>query len=188
VERGWKQIAEGISMSNAAADTAKVAAFRKELAAQLQNLPCFKALRNRRQRCFLAAFASCCDVKAAAIMSGCQWRSHYGWMEDPDYKRAFDFAKDIAGDVLEASMFDAAMHGDDRVVTFKGKVTSKYKQKSDIVRIFRLKGLKPQYRENFAINNFSGPIQLNVKFPSEIASPLDDSPALINYDPDPDQH
>ena len=88
--------------------------------------------------------------------------------KDPDYKQAFELAKDIAGDVLEGAMFDAVLNGDERVVTYEEKVTGKYKQKSDVLRIFMLKGLKPQYRDSFPLNFMSGPVTLAITYPPAV--------------------
>jgi len=61
-------------------------------------------------------------------------------------------------------------------------ITGEYNKKSDVLRIFMLKGLKPQYRDNFSINQFAGPVQLNVKLDTNAVDPLQLSgnQALLN--------
>jgi len=96
------------------------------------------------------------------------------WLStDPTYVQAFGKARDVVADRLEGEVLDSAFRGDQRVVTFEGEVTAKYRQKSDIMRIFALKGLKPEYRDNFSLNQFTGPVQVNVKFSSNTFNPLE---------------
>jgi hypothetical protein len=73
--------------------------------------------------------------------------------------------------VLEASIYEAVTVGDEKILSWQGKVVDKYHQKSDILRIFMLKGLKPQYRDSFNMSQFAGPVQLNVSL-GKVIDPL----------------
>jgi hypothetical protein len=137
----------------------------KQIVAAVKQLPYFKAIKNRRKRAFLAAYAKCANITEAAVLAKCDWRNHYWWLDkDENYKQAFERAKEIAADLLEGQIFDAVMNGDVKTVTYEGSVTDTYKQKSDILRMFVLKGLKPQYRDNFNVTNVQGPTVVNFTF------------------------
>jgi hypothetical protein len=134
----------------------------------------FKGIRNPKKRAFLAAFSRSGQIVKAAKRAKIHWSSHYVWLStDPTYVQAFGKARDVVADRLEGEVLDSAFRGDQRVVTFEGEVTAKYRQKSDIMRIFALKGLKPEYRDNFSLNQFTGPVQVNVKFSSNTFNPLE---------------
>jgi hypothetical protein len=136
--------------------------------------PVFKQIRNLKKRTFLAAFCRVGAIEKASRKAKVHWSSHYRWLEsDQTYAQAFELARGIVGDRIEGSMIDSALNGDKKFVTFEGEVTDSFKQKPDIVRIFMLKGFKPQYRDNFSINQFSGPVQVNVKFSANAPDPLD---------------
>jgi hypothetical protein len=150
--------------------------------AEIKNLPYFKSLKNRLKRKYLAAYARCGNITQAGKIAGCDWRNHYWWLDrDLEYKQAFEKAKEIAGDLLEGQIMDAVMNGDEHPIIWNGVITGKYKRKSDILRMFMMKGQKPQYRDNFSINQFNGPMQLNVKFDSSSVDPLDQT-KLVNDD------
>jgi hypothetical protein len=142
------------------------AATRKLIQERVVALPEFKGLR-KLQRCFLVAYSATFDVKKSAEIVGCNWSLHYNWLrQNGAYKIAYEAARDVAADVLEAAVYDAVTRGDDKVVTFEGKVTDRYKQKSDILRIFMLKGMKPQYRDSYNLANQVGPVSVSITYPS----------------------
>jgi len=154
-----------------------------QIVAEVKSLPYYKNIKNRLKRKYLAAYARTGNVKAAAKVAGCDWRNHYWWLErDAEFKQALEKSKEIAGDILEGQIFDAAMNGDVVPIIDKGVITGEYNKKSDVLRIFMLKGLKPQYRDNFSINQFAGPVQLNVKLDTNAVDPLQLSgnQALLN--------
>jgi hypothetical protein len=142
------------------------AATRKEIQTRVRDLPSFKGLR-KLQRCFLTAYSGTFDVQKSAEIVGCHWRNHYVWLaNNPAYKQAYEAAREIAGDVLESAVYDAVMNGDNKVLSFKGKVVDTYKQKSDLLRIFMLKGLKPEYRDSYNFSSTIGPVAINIRYPS----------------------
>ena len=160
------------------------AATRKEIQVRVKNLPAFKGL-SRLKRCFLTAYAGTFDIQKSAAIVGCHWRLHYVWLaKDPAYKLAFEEAREIAGDVLESAVYDAVMNGDDKVLSFKGHIIERYKQKSDILRIFMLKGLKPQYRDSFNLSAVTGPISLSITYPGSSTKPVIEEAQLIDESQD----
>jgi hypothetical protein len=99
--------------------------------------------------------------------------THYRRMHnDQDYVLAFREAEMVASDVLIDELHRRATEGAEHVVTYEGKITDRYKLPSDLCLIFALKRLRPEFRDNFSINNFVGPVQLNVHFDSKAVDPL----------------
>lgn len=81
-------------------------------------------------------------------------------MNNPAYTEAFNRAREIAGDIAEGEIYRRAFLGFDHPVIYGGKITTTYKEFSDILAMFYLKGLKPErYRENV---NLSGSVGLPV--------------------------
>jgi hypothetical protein len=148
----------------------------RALAKEIRVLPEFKAIKPR-QRAFILAFAKTFNIQGAALKSGIPWVNHYAWLKNSEtYRQAFEYAKQIAADTAEGDVYERAFVGEKREVTTQrgnSVVTETYKDKSDILAIFMLKGLRPQYRDNFSINNFSGPVQLNTSFGGNVVDPLD---------------
>src|SRR5206468_4475269 len=96
----------------------------------------FKGIRNPKKRKFLAAFSQSGQIVKAAKRARIHWSSHYVWLStDPTYLLAFGKARDVVADKLEGEVLDSAFRGDQRVVTYEGEITAKYRQKSDILRI-----------------------------------------------------
>jgi hypothetical protein len=123
----------------------------------------FTTICNSKKRRFLAAFASCGQIRAASKIARISWASHYGWLKDEDsaaYIEAFNHAREIAGDIAEGEIYRRAFLGFDHPVIYEGKITTTYKNYSDSLAMFWLKGLKPErYRENL---NLSGSVGLPV--------------------------
>jgi hypothetical protein len=124
--------------------------------------PLFATISNPKRRAFLAAFASCGHVVAAAKEAGISWTSHYNWLKAEDsaaYTEAFNRAREIAGDIAEGEIYRRAFLGYDHPVIHQGAITTTYKDYSDMLAMFWLKGLKPErYRENQKIElNVTGP-------------------------------
>ena len=123
----------------------------------------FTTISNPKKRAFLAAFASCGHVVDAAKLAGISWTSHYNWLKEDDnvsYTEAFNRAREIAGDIAEGEIYRRAFLGFDHPVIYEGKITTTYKNYSDNLAMFWLKGLKPErYRDNV---NLSGSVGLPV--------------------------
>lgn len=122
----------------------------------------FQGISNPKKRRFLAAFARCGCIVQAAKDAGIHFTSHYNWLKnDPDYTEAFNRARGIAGDIAEGEIYRRAFLGFDHPVIYEGKITTTYKDFSDTLAMFWLKGLKPErYRENV---NLSGNVGLPVE-------------------------
>lgn len=136
---------------------------------QSRSIPEFKSL-NRRQRRFLMAYAGAGQILKAATLASIPWGQHYRWVySDELYKQAWEKTRDIWGDHLESEIFRRAYEGEDKPIIREGNIIGVYKQKSDVLAMFALKGLKPQYRDNFQINQFIGPTQFTVSGPKPVS-------------------
>ncbi len=63
----------------------------------------FLKIAHPSKRAFLAAFRETGNVRLACEVAKVGRSSHYRWIgEDPEYREAFDLAKECAGDLLEA--------------------------------------------------------------------------------------
>lgn len=140
--------------------------------AQIKRIPEFKPLKPKQIRFISALIGTDLRVEAAAKKCGVEWRSHYRWMHQDDYKLAVQYAKEILADTLESRMLDDAILGRVTPIVYKGEVTGNIREVNASERITLLKGLKPQYRENFSVNQFNGPVQLAVKFGNNVVDPL----------------
>jgi hypothetical protein len=97
-------------------------------------------LHNEQREQFLERFSECGSVLQACNDTGVARRTHYEWLAaDPEYKAAFEVAKQQAVDALEARVFQRANVESDRLAEFL------------------LKGLRPQiYGDRFKAEH-SGP-------------------------------
>ena len=142
-----------------------------------QNLPAvevktvFKGINNLKKRAFLAAFCQTGLIVKSSEQAGIHWTSHYHWLKhDPKYVEAFDAAREVAADRFEEEIYRRGFVGYDKPVTYRGKITDHYKEYSDVLAIFALKGLRPgKYRENAIFNQFGGPQQFNIAFTNQPA-------------------
>ena len=102
-------------------------------------------------------------MTAAAKEAEIHFTSHYHWLKEDDnaaYVEAFNRAREISGDIAEGEIYRRAILGFDHPVIYEGKITTTYKDYSDILAMFWLKGLKPErYRENV---NLSGSVGIPV--------------------------
>jgi len=121
----------------------------------------FAGLKHKGQRAFLAAYSTCHHIERAAKISHMHWSQHYVWMKVvPEYPAWFDYAKEIALDRLESSVFARAVEGEPTPVLFEGQVTAWYRKKSELLTMFMLKGNREKYRDNSGFQ-FTGPTQIN---------------------------
>ena len=90
--------------------------------------------------------------------------SHYRWLDDPEYREAFDLAKEDAADILEAEAKRRAVEGvEEPAGWYKGEAGGVVRKYSDTLLIFLLKGLRPEvYRERMEVRGFLGKIDLNM--------------------------
>ena len=132
---------------------------------QLKRIAVFKPLKPRQLKFISGLLRTSFMVERAAKVADVEWRSHYRWMQQPDYKQAVEYAKDILGDTLEGKMLADAIEGREVPIVYKGKVTGNIREVFSSERIALLKGLKPQYREGFSLNSV-GPVALAISYPS----------------------
>ncbi len=93
---------------------------------------------------FLAAFAETGTITQAARAAEISRTTHYNWLADADYARAFDEAGKEAADRLEAEAVRRAVEGVQEPVYYKGEVVGHVLKYSDPLLIFMLKGAKPE--------------------------------------------
>jgi hypothetical protein len=106
------------------------------------------------QAAFLAAIRTTGNVSQAAAAAGIGRRTHYGWINDPEYATAFDDAMEEASDVLEAEAWRRAKDGVDEPVFYQGIECGAVRKYSDTLLIFLLKGARPEkYRERVDMNH-----------------------------------
>jgi hypothetical protein len=123
-----------------------------------------------RTRAFLAAYIESGGrlTKAAEAAKVTRF-SHYRRLEkSPEYRAAFEQAREQAADLLEEEAVMRAKEGDLRPVFWKGKPVGAIREKSDTLLMFLLRGAKPEkYRERFKhevsghlnVTRFKGTIQ-----------------------------
>lgn len=87
---------------------------------------------------FLTAFAKCGNITEAARISDCARKSHYLWMEDPEYVQQFADAKEQAIQELELVARNRAM------------------KTSDLLLIFLLKSMRPETYKDRRVTEFEG--------------------------------
>jgi hypothetical protein len=73
-----------------------------------------------KRSAFLAAYAELGNITQAPKVARCHRSSHYEWLDDPDYERAFAAAKAEACDHLEAEARRRAVEGVEKPVFYKG--------------------------------------------------------------------
>jgi|SRR6185295_5143048 len=162
----------------------------KSIATYCRDIPEFSAI-TARQRRYLIAYAASGGIFESARIAGISWPTHYSWMrKSEDYKKAFEIAEQIYGDYGEGNIRARAFVGEPVEVFRNGELIRKYNQKSDVLAMFAMKKLKKEYCDNFSINQFAGPVQLNVKLDTQAVDPLQLSgnQALLNQgntDPKP---
>jgi hypothetical protein len=144
--------------------------------AQIKRIAVFKPLKLRQIR-FLSALLKCnMVITKASLIAKCDWRNHYWWLENPDYKQAYIFTKEMLGDVLEYTMLDHAIAGREADIVYKGKVTGMYKDINASERITLLKGMKPQYRESYSPAGAAAPVQIAIVYPGAPVPAIDVTP------------
>ena len=92
---------------------------------------------NPHQRAFLAAFRATGNVRLACKATSVGRSSHYRWLEkDPEYREAFELAKEDAADILEAEAYRRAVEGvEEPVGWYKGVPGGMVREYSDILLI-----------------------------------------------------
>ena len=159
----------------------------RQLLNQIRALEHFKPLKPKQRR-YIIAYAGCGRITGASAITGVPWITHYHWLErDELYKQAFNKAREMFSDFAEGEVFQRAFFGEEHRIFKKGVAVESYMQKSDILAMFALKGLKPQYRDNFINQSSIGPIQVNVSLGApalDITKPVAIETQDVAFDPD----
>ena len=134
---------------------------------------CFPTISQLKQRAFLAAFAETGNQVQAAKVAGVDRRSHYNWLKQPEYADAWEQAKIMAGDSIEAEIVRRAT-GYDEEAFYQGEPTGHtIKRYSDILLIFLMKGWNPnKYHDRHEVRG-----QVDSTINVTIGSVLDVQPA-----------
>jgi len=137
----------------------------QSLPAEIETKPLFKKIRHLKKRQFLAAFSQSGRITAACAEVKIHYSTHYVWLQrDKNYAQAFELAKEIAGDIWESEIYRRAFEGVEKPLFFKGRLTGDtVNERSDLLAMFALKGLRPKFRDSFVPNNI-GPTHFNIVF------------------------
>lgn len=99
----------------------------------LQDETVFGTITHDAKRAFLITFASTGHLRNTAKVTGTGTQLHYYWMRtDPAYADAFREAKRMAGEYLVDCAVERATHAE---------------RPSDLLLIFLIKGILPEYRK-----------------------------------------
>ena len=134
----------------------------------------FPKIAHPYKRAFLAAFRETGNVCLACQAAGVGRSSHYRWLEqDPEYREAFDQAKEDATDVLEAEAHRRAVEGVEEPVGWdKGVAGGTVRRYSDVLLMFLLKGLRPErYRERVDVRGVLAHLDVS-QLPDELVARL----------------
>ena len=71
----------------------------------------YRFIANAKKNKFLNALAKLGSVKAAAQEAGIDRTTHYTWLDDETYKKAYERARQIAADALEEEARRRAVEG-----------------------------------------------------------------------------
>ena len=105
--------------------------------------------RNGRagQKAFLAAYAACGQITAAAKAAGIDRSAHYEWKQQPGYMERFNAADEQAGDVLVDAATVRANDGILQAEWYQGKIVGSKRVYSDGLMMFLIRGKKKEYRQ-----------------------------------------
>jgi hypothetical protein len=79
-------------------------------------------------------------------------QTHYNWLEDPNYRTAFEDAWKRAADTLEAEAVRRAHDGIRKAIRYKGKIVGYETEYSDTLLLALLKSKKAdEYRERSTV-------------------------------------
>jgi hypothetical protein len=115
------------------------------------------------QRNFLTSYELHGSITAAADEAGSQRTLHYRWLDNPEYKAAFEQAEENACQAVDREIRRRAVEGIEEPVVYQGRISyervrvgKKYvkkpvtiNRKSDILLMFYAKSKRPNvYRDN----------------------------------------
>ena len=120
--------------------TTKKTAAKKPAAPKAEPAPVkfktYRFIKNENKNKFLNCYAVCGQIAKASRAAGINQFTHYYWMEDPEYVKAFEKAKEVAADYLEEVAIARATSGrkpSDRLLEFllKAARPEKYKERTE---------------------------------------------------------
>jgi hypothetical protein len=114
--------------------------------------------RDAKRTAFLAAFRKTASVRCAAKAARIDRTLHYIWLtEDPEYRQAFEQAREEAAQVLEDEAVRRAYNGTLKPVFYQGEKVDAVIEYSDALLMFLLKGRRPEVFRDRADIEHSGP-------------------------------
>lgn len=118
----------------------------------------FPEIQHAKKRAFLTAYSHTASTVRAAEAAKCDRSSHHDWLKsDATYAAAFELAKVLSVECLEAEAARRAREGFDEGVWHQGVQVGTQRRYSDTLLIFLLKGAAPhKYRDNVR-TELSGP-------------------------------
>lgn len=122
---------------------------------------CFPEIPEPKRRAFLAALSVTASNVKACLMADIDAKTPYNWLKQKNeaFLAAYEAARQIAGDVLEAEAVRRAHDGVDRPVYQQGRLVGYERVYSDTLLIFLLKGMRPEvYRERHELTGKGGPV------------------------------
>lgn len=127
---------------------------------------------NIKKKKYLENYLATANRTFAAEAAGVSYWTHYAWLKnDPEYKKAFEAAKEIIVDRAEDEAWRRGMKGIDKPIYYKGQRVDVIKEYSDILLMFMMKGERPdKYNEKVVqqhIGDQGGPIRLAFVDPEE---------------------
>lgn len=114
-----------------------------------------------KRKAFLAAFEKVGNITAAARMVQMERTNHNAWLQDPEYRRQFEEAKESAADLLVEEARKRAVDGIDELVIYQGEIQYTFncegetipvtvKKYSDPLLMFLIRGARPEtYRDTW---------------------------------------
>jgi len=138
----------------------------------------FSSISHPRKRLWLATFSKTGMIRQTSKLTKIHAENHYNWLEhDPEYAVAFDKASMIAADNAEAEVYRRGIEGYKKPISYRGKITDWYRDYSDTLAIFWLKGAKPErYRDNLVGLTANCPVNIQINLGAEAKSEEKPSP------------
>ncbi len=152
------------------------------------------------QGAFLAALRTCGNVFRAAKMVGIHEDMPYHWRRnDEQFAVAMEKAREEGEEVLAYQLLDEArrrgLEGIEEPHFYQGRMVGHIRRYSDNLLMFKIKGLMPQFRDNFPAVNIlgQGPTSVTIELDPGSASslprdesqpePIDVTPESTSEDP-----
>jgi len=156
---------------------------------EFKAIPEFQAIKPRQRR-YLLAYCASGSITQCGKLCGISWIMHYNWLNKSEqYKQAYNKARDMFADYAEGDVFNRAFIGTEHTITkTRGDETTveKHNRKSDVLAIFALKGLRPEYRDGFNITTI-GPAALAISYPGQSPRALSPDNSLIKQGEEPEE-